>query len=212
MKKWFFSCTFLLSCIVMNGYAADPNMSNPNMNRSASQVDQNMNTQAGQARDTSRGGYKDGAYRDGYGNYNSRYYDNNMRYQDGNYGGGYYQGNAQDGCCPADCPADAPCNDCWCLYVHYKPCYYTTQRCVEEQIPCKKTCCRYVPQYYEVQRCRQVPEYYTETCCCQVPEYYEVDDCKTCQKMVCDQHCEYVPEYYWKHICGKEGCQTPCPQ
>jgi hypothetical protein len=39
--------------------------------------------------------------------------------------------------CPADCPADQPLNDCWCLYVHYEPCYYQTKRCVEECIPCK---------------------------------------------------------------------------
>lgn len=119
-------------------------------------------------------------------------------------------------CCQQECPPDAPCEqpvgDCWCKYVTYKPCYYTTKRCVEEQVPCTKKCCRMVPQYYEVQRCKYVPQYYTETCCRQVPEYYDVQEFKCCKKWVCDQHCKYVPQYYWKHICGDQACQTPCPK
>lgn len=120
---------------------------------------------------------------------------------------------AQDQCCPAEHPAEGQSTgDCWCKMVRYKPCYYTTKRCVEEQIPCTKTCCRMVPKYYEVQRCRYVPQYYCETCCRNEPEYYQVPDCKTCKKWVCDQHCQYVPEYYWKHTCGDANCTTPCPQ
>lgn len=123
------------------------------------------------------------------------------------------QGYAVDQACPADHPCeDQKCNDCWQKYCHYEPCYYTTKRCVEEQIPCKKRCCRMVPKYYEVKKCRMVPEYYTETKCCQEPEYYEVDDCKTVKKVVCDQHCKYVPKYYWKRVCGDEVCKTPCPR
>lgn len=116
-------------------------------------------------------------------------------------------------CCPEDhaCP-DQACNDCWCLYAHYEPCYYTTKRCVEEQIPCTKKCYRCVPKYYQVQRCRYVPQYYTETCCRQERECYEVEDCKTVKKWVCDQHCKYVPKYYWKHICGDPTCNSPCPK
>ncbi len=134
----------------------------------------------------------------------------------GQYADGYAQGGQgnviEDGCCPAEHACeDQSCNECWCLYCRYKPCYYTTQRCVEEQIPCKKTCCRYCDKYYEVQRCRYVPQYYTETCCRKEPEYYEVDDCKCCKRYVCDTHCKYVPEYYWKHICGNPECTTPCP-
>lgn len=117
---------------------------------------------------------------------------------------GYY--STQDRPCE-----DQPMNDCWCLYVHYEPCYYNTKRCIEEKVPCKKQCCRYVPQYYEVDRCRYVPQYYKETCCRYVPQYYCVDDCKTCYKWVCDQHCKYVPQYYWKHVCGQAGCATACP-
>lgn len=117
-----------------------------------------------------------------------------------------------DGQCPADHPCgDQPTGDCWCMYVHYKPCYYTTKRCVEEQIPCQKRCCRMVPKYYEVERCKMVPQYYTETICRQEPEYYYVQECKTCKKYVCDRHCKYVPEYYWKHVCGNPQCETPCP-
>lgn len=127
------------------------------------------------------------------------------------------QSYSDQGVAPQDHPCeDQPCNDCWCLYVRYEPQYYTTQRCVEEQIPCKKKCSRYVPKYYEVERCKMVPEYYKETICRQELECYEVDDCKICKKMVCDQHCKYVPKYYWKHICGDEaaarvqGCAAPC--
>lgn len=122
---------------------------------------------------------------------------------------------ASDG---ADCcaPADAPCpdqktGDCWCMYVHYDKCYYTTKRCVQETIPCTKKCCRMVPKYYEVERCKMVPQYYKETCCKMEPEYYEVPDCKTCNKWVTDQHCKLVPKYYWKHVCGDANCATPCP-
>lgn len=114
------------------------------------------------------------------------------------------------------CPQEGPCGEaveCWCKCVRYKPCYYTTKRCVEECVPCKKKCCRYVDKYYEVQKCRYVPEYYCETKCCKVPEYYEVDDTKICKKWVCDRHCKYVPEYYWKHTCGNaSGCSRPCPR
>lgn len=123
------------------------------------------------------------------------------------------QDMSAQGCCPADAPcADQATNECWCKYVHYEPCYYTTRRCVEEQIPCKRKCCRYVDKYYEVQRCRMVPQYYTETCCRKEPEYYYVDECKTCKKWVCDQHCKYVPTYYWKRTCGDSNCTTPCPR
>lgn len=116
-------------------------------------------------------------------------------------------------CCPAEHPCEGvPAKECWCLMVRYKPCYYTTQRCVEEQVPCKKKCSRWVPKYYEVQKCRMVPQYYTETCCKQELECYEVDDCKTVKKTVCDQQCKYVPEYYWKHTCGDASCNVPCPR
>ncbi len=158
-----------------------------------------------------------GAYQgQGQGNYGRSSY-NRGAADSSNYAvsnsGGSYAAAGNSASCPEDHPvADQATGDCWCMYVHYKPCYYTTKRCVEEKIPCKKTCCRQVDQYYEVDRCRWVPEHYTETCCKKVPEYYEVDDCKICQKVVCDQHCEYVPQYYWKHVCGQEGCTTACPK
>ena len=120
---------------------------------------------------------------------------------------------AQDAsnCCP---PADHCCNeqtsDVWVKMVHYEPCYYTTKRCVEECVPCKKKCTRCVPKYYEVQRCRMVPEYYCETICKNETECYWVDDTKTCKKWVCDQHCKYVPRCYWKHACGQVTYTDPC--
>ena len=107
---------------------------------------------------------------------------------------------------------DKPCGDCWCQYVRYELSYYTTQRCVEKQVPYKKKCCRYVPKYYEVQRCRYIPEYYTETICRNVPEFYCEDACKTCQEWVCEEQCEYVPKYYWKRVCSSPSCETPCPE
>lgn len=123
------------------------------------------------------------------------------------------------GCCapaaPADrpvsgaAPCDSPTGECYCMYVHYEPCYYCTPRCVEEQIPCQKKCWRYVPKYYEVERCRYVPQYYKETYCRQEPECYYVQDCKTCKKIVYDQQCQYVPQYYWKHTCGNP-CGNAC--
>lgn len=122
---------------------------------------------------------------------------------------GYANNN---GACPADHPCEdqAVATDCWVKYVHYEPYYYTTKRCVEEQIPCKKKCWRYVPKYYEVQKCRYVPQYYTETVCRQEPEEYEVDDCKCCKRWVCDTHCDYKPCYYWKHACGDVSYTDPC--
>lgn len=133
-----------------------------------------------------------------------------------------YQGGQQDGgsCCPADHPhpdyQDQAVGNCWCMYVHYNPCYYTTKRCVEEKIPCTKRCCRMVDQYYQVEKCRMVPEKYCETACRKVPEYYDVPDCKICYKTVCDQHCKYIPQYYWKHTCGETTqCTTKptsCPK
>ncbi len=143
----------------------------------------------------------------GYARY-SQAYQGNQAYQGFRGGSGGFQGGCSEGGCPADHACeDQPCNDCWCLYAHYEPCYSTTRRCVEEQVPCKKRCCRYCDKYYEVQRCRYVPQYYTETLCRKEPEYYEVDDCKTCYKWVCDTHCQYVPKYYWKHVCKPE-CNT----
>lgn len=126
--------------------------------------------------------------------------------------------NNGNGGCSAPVAAQ-PCGEqatgeCYCMYVKYEPCYYTTKRCVEECIPCKRKCSRTVPRYYEVQRCRYVPQYYTETVCKNEREYYYVDDVKTCQKTVCEQHVKYVPKYYWKHngaSCntGASACAAP---
>lgn len=104
---------------------------------------------------------------------------------------------------PDQACGDRPTGECYCLYVHYEPCYYQCPRTVCEQIPCKRKCCRYVDQSYEVEKCRYVPQYYKETYCRKVPEYYYVDECKTCEKVVYDTKCEYKPCYYWKHTCGQ---------
>lgn len=135
---------------------------------------------------------------------------------DGVQGQRYYGNDGVQG--QGQCPADHACADqpvqseCWVKYCHYEPCYYNTTRCVEEQIPCKRRCCRYIDQQYEVTKCRYVPQYYCVTCCRKVPEYYDVDECKTCKRYVCDKQCKYVPRYYWKHVCGQQGCNNPCPQ
>lgn len=120
----------------------------------------------------------------------------------------YAQDNDDSGCCP---PPDQPCGDCWCLYCHYEPCYYNTKRCIDVPQYYKKKCCRYVPKYYEVKKCRYVPQYYSETCCKYEPEYYCVDECKMCKKEICERKCRWVPRYYYKHVCGDNSCNTPCP-
>jgi hypothetical protein len=138
-----------------------------------------------------------------YADYNNGGYGNN-------YGGGYAAGQDQNGGgCPADHPcADQPCgSDCWVKYCHYEPCYYNVTRCIEEQVPCTRKCCRYVDQPYEVTKCRYVPQYYTVQCCRKVPEYYDVQECKTCKRYVCDRMCKYVPRYYWKHA---DQCAPTC--
>ncbi|NGX61523.1 MAG: hypothetical protein K940chlam9_01009 [Chlamydiae bacterium] len=104
-------------------------------------------------------------------------------------------------CQPEECCAEEATGECYCEYVRYEPRHYTTTRCVEEQVPCPRTCCRYVPEYYEVQKCRYVPEYYCETKCRMKPEYYEVCDYKCVKRTICEPQCEYVPKYYWKHSC-----------
>lgn len=121
-------------------------------------------------------------------------------------------------CCPQQaatedcCPQDQPCGECWCLYCHYEPCYYTTRRCIEVPQYYKKKCCKYVPKYYEVKKCRYVPQYYTETCCKYEPEYYCEDECKMCKQWVCERQCKYVPRYYYKKVCNNNNCNTACPQ
>jgi len=108
--------------------------------------------------------------------------------------------------------AERPAGECWCKFSRQVPEYYCCPRCVEETIPCSKTCCRYVKKYHEVQRCRMVPEYYTETCCTEVPEYYQVPDCKTRKVWVNDQKCKYRTECYWKKVCQPECGNNGCAQ
>ncbi len=144
-------------------------------------------------------GYSNQGYSNqGYSNYNTGYYNRG-------YAG---SGCGTNACCEPAC-CEQPCNDCYCRFVRYEACPYTTKRCVEECIPCKKKCWRMVPQYYEVQRCRYVPQYYTETCCRQVRECYEVDDVKVCKRVICEPQCRYVPKYYWKRVCG-DACKQYC--
>lgn len=120
-------------------------------------------------------------------------------------GAGFCGNNMGPGCCDDGCPPDQPTNECFCRFVRYQPCYYTTKRCIEEQIPCTKKCCRWIPQYYQVQKCRYVPQYYCETHCRQVCDYYDVPDCRTVRRVICEPQVTYVPRYYWKHTCA-----TPC--
>jgi len=117
---------------------------------------------------------------------------------------------ANNSCPQKCCPTDHSCGDCWCRYVHYKPCYYNTYKNVCEPVHYKKRCCRQVPQYYQVRCCRYVPQYYCEQKCRYVNQYYDVDECGTCQKCVACPHCKYTPCYYWKHTC-ENPCNTGCP-
>ncbi|MCH9628095.1 MAG: hypothetical protein S4CHLAM2_17470 [Chlamydiales bacterium] len=124
--------------------------------------------------------------------------------------------------CPPACPSDEPAGECYCKYVKYEPQCTYTKRCVEEQIPYTRKCCRYVPEYYDVQKCRYVPQYYTvqvqkcryvpenycEKKCRYVPQYYDVQEYKTCKKVICEPNYTCVPRYYWKH--ETRGCEQPC--
>ena len=103
-----------------------------------------------------------------------------------------------------------PTNECYCKYVTYEPKYSCVPRCVEDTIPCCKTCVRMVPETYCVQKCRMVPQYYTETCCRQRPEYYTVPYTKCCKRVVYDQKCDYVARYSWKHNAG--DCNVAAPR
>lgn len=166
----------------------------------------------------------------GYSNYNSNPSNSEYTYTQTNYSApissapvstyntsnAVYQyasnGVANNGSCCDTTPA-TPCDQrvggCWCRYVHWCPCPYQTTRCVEEQIPCQKQCCRMVPKYYQVQQCKYVPQYYSVTCCRYEPEYYCEPDCKTVTRTVCDQHCRYVPQYYWKFTCDQGADAAP---
>lgn len=195
MKKLFqVGAVFFSILITQVGYAQNNSVSTPDAQRAPAVTQQNVNqSMSSHYEQQSTGGQSDASRGFGY-----------SRDQDGSYSGDR---------CPEDHPCeDVKCNDCWCLYCHYEPCYYNTKRCVEEQVPCKKRCCRMCTKYYEVTRCRYVPQYYTETVCRQEPEYYDVDDCKTCKRYICERQCKYVPQYYWKRTCGDAGCQTPCPR
>lgn len=112
------------------------------------------------------------------------------------------------------CGCEQPTGECICKYVTYQACPYTIPRCVEEQVPYCRKCCRWVPQYYQVQKCRYVPEYYSVTCCRQVPEYYDVQECRTVRRVVCEPACRYIPRYYWKRECQpcQQSCQPSCCQ
>lgn len=118
-------------------------------------------------------------------------------------------------CCDPACPPDVPMNDCYCLYCHYRPCYYYTTEC--EYVPNYEyqKCCRYVPQYYKETRCRNCPENYSVTRCRSVPEHYTVTKCRyieqwneeTCCCEPCPVYyqedcCRQVPQYY-EEICTR---------
>lgn len=90
--------------------------------------------------------------------------------------------------CCQQAPCDKPCGDCYCLYCHYRPCYYSTCHC------------NYIPQYQYHQCCRYIPQYYYTCSCHYCPQY--------CYQ----QHCRYVPEYYYKHECNQANTCAPCCQ
>lgn len=121
-----------------------------------------------------------------------------------------YDGQASYGdrnCCP---PSEKACNDCYCLYCRYEPCYYNKTHC--ESVPkySYKKCCRYVPQYYQKKCCRYVPQYYNETCCRQVPQYYYTCSCRYEPKYTTERCCKYVPKYYYKHTAASTCDENSC--
>lgn len=121
-------------------------------------------------------------------------------------------------CVVEDCSEEVSCDEiceepcekeCWQREICYEPVYYTTQKCVEKQIPTKKKCVRMVPKEYAVQRLRYVPEIYTEIIVKNEMEYYYVDDWKVRTEMVCERQCEWVPRSVWKQVI-KDSCDLEC--
>lgn len=122
-------------------------------------------------------------------------------------------------CAPApECPkqefcdpvCEEPCEtECWEREICYEPVYYTTQKCIEKQIPVKKKRVRFVPKEYEVQRLRYVPEVYTEIVVKNEMEYYYEEDWKVRTEMVCERQCEWVPRSVWKKV-AKDSCDLEC--
>lgn len=101
---------------------------------------------------------------------------------------------------------EEPCEkECWEREICYEPVYYTTQKCIEKQIPIKKKRARFVPKEYAVQRLRYVPEIYTEVIVKNEIEYYYEDDWKVRTEMVCERQCEWVPRSVWKKV-AKDPC------
>ena len=138
--------------------------------------------------------------------------------------------------CPADHPIENYTINGWTLYVRYIPCYYTTRRCVREQVPDKKRLCsRAITKFRMKEHVDYVPEYSTALLLSDEPnssgnyamdtmslcpekhpgieayedlEYYEVMDYKIRYKWVNEQQCKIVPEYYWKQVNGTScACQ-----
>lgn len=113
---------------------------------------------------------------------------------------------------PPECcdPCVEPCEtECWEREICYEPVYYTTQKCIEKQIPVKKQRVRMVPKEYAVQRLRYVPEIYTEIIVRNEMEYYYEDDWKVRTEMVCERQCEWVPRSVWKKV-AKNPCDLEC--
>lgn len=119
-----------------------------------------------------------------------------------------YHGEDEAQCCPPDHPyyGQTTCDGCYELFVHYEPCCYKKNYCVEDQVPCQRRCLRYVDRYYEVRRYRYVPEYYNVTIMQREPEYYYEQDSQPVLRTV--EQFEYgcIPQYYWKPVCPSECC------
>lgn len=124
-----------------------------------------------------------------------------------------------DYCCQETSNLEEECNDliceepceteCWEREICYEPVYYTTQKCIEKQIPVKRKRMRLVPRQIEVQRVRYVPEVYTEVIVKNEKEYYFEDDWIVRSEMVSEKQCEWVPKSVWKKVM-KNSCELEC--
>ena len=119
-------------------------------------------------------------------------------------GNGQYDPGEVDPSCAYRC---GPCV-CYCPVTRFKPQYYTTCRCEQEEYKSYKRCCRQVPQYYERTHCRYKPEYYKTTHCRYVPQYYYVCETKCKPKYCYDKHCKYVPYTCWEKNCVDLDCDS----
>lgn len=119
--------------------------------------------------------------------------------------------NSYDDCDDA-APEDQALDDCYCLNVHYRPCYYYTTEV--SYIPKYQylRCCRFIPEQYNVTRCKEETENYSVMRCKYVEEPYYVTRCRIIKEPYyvtrCKMHSEayYEPRFCYCEKYNEEKC------